>query len=91
MKHLLFIILFLAVLLSENVFAQKRSIDSHNRLTFGIGGGFRADYMTITEFSPAIEDAESFMLPGFVFSGFVYREFGESGIFALRAQGSYLS
>lgn len=91
MKRFLIIILLTALLLPMESFAQKRNIDSHNRLTFGIGGGFRADYMTITEITPTFEEANSFMLPGFVFSGFVYREFGEAGIFALRAQGSYLT
>ena len=90
MKHLKTILLLTAILLPLCLFAQRNGGVSHNLWTFGIGGGYRLDYMKFTKIAPAIYNSIPDKHNDYVISVFGYKEFGENGHFALRAQLSYL-
>ena len=90
MKIFRLIILLSAVLLPLQICAQKRGRVSHNNFTFGIGGGYRINFMKFTKTDPSFFWTVPDYRNDFVVSGFVYKEFQESGHFALRAQFSYL-
>lgn len=89
MKHIIIILLTITSL-STQLFAQKRGIDCHNRFTFGMGAGYRVDFMKFTQVSPSFSYATPDYHNNYIASAFAYKEFGDNGILAIRPQLSFL-